>query len=199
MSLSETVALEEDTKLLPVWMIRNYYFCRQEPYINLVLHVFEPETESMAMGKQRHEGFAAQYLPRKIRAVELWLDVELQSTRLGLRGRLDALVKTTYSELIPCEMKNSNLRRGRPQRKDILQLTAYGMLVEDVYQTTVKRGILYYTEEKAKVEVHITQSNKELVKAAMRDMRKMMTTENPPTQRNLRACQGCWYRHICRR
>ncbi|MEM3083418.1 MAG: hypothetical protein QXM50_07765, partial [Candidatus Caldarchaeum sp.] len=60
--------MSEEQGLLPVGFVKNFYFCQQIPYINLVMHVFEPETESMVYGRERHLRFHAQYLPRGIRA-----------------------------------------------------------------------------------------------------------------------------------
>jgi CRISPR/Cas system-associated exonuclease Cas4 (RecB family) len=56
-----------EEELLPVSTIRQYFFCPQIPYINLVLHVVEPETESMISGRMYHEKFRAQHLPREVK------------------------------------------------------------------------------------------------------------------------------------
>ncbi len=189
--------MSEDEGLLPVVAVRQFFFCRQIPYLNLVLHVVEPETDSMVYSKERHELFRAQYLPRSIRPKKVYTGVDLRSERLGLVGKLDALVETYFGELIPCELKHSALRRGRPLLKDVVQLTAYAMLVEDVYGCVVKRGVLYYAEDGEKPEIRILQSHRYMVKMAVKHIREMMASEEAPEEKNLKECPSCWYRRIC--
>lgn len=189
--------MSEEQGLLPVGFVKNFYFCQQIPYINLVMHVFEPETESMVYGRERHLRFHAQYLPRGIRAVRVETDVRLAGPRLGLSGVLDALVHAVFGELVPCELKVSGLGRGGAPLKDLVQLTAYAMLVEEVYGRTVKRGVLYYSEDGGKHVVYFRDSLRGLVRKAVEAMRKMVETEKPPTARSLDKCVGCWYSRIC--
>ena len=189
--------MSEVDGLLPVVFVRQFYFCRQIPYLNLVLHVVEPETESMVFSRERHDLFKAQYLPRSIRPRRVFTGVDLRSERLGLVGRLDALIETDFGELLPCELKHSALRRGRPLLKDVAQLAAYSMLVEDVYGCVVKRGVLYYAEDGEKAVVRIMQSHRELVRYAVRRVREMIASEEPPAERNVRMCPSCWYSRVC--
>jgi CRISPR-associated exonuclease Cas4 len=189
--------LSEEAGLFPVGFVKNFYFCQQIPYINLVLHVFEPETESMVYGRERHLRFHAQYLPRGIRAVDVETDVQLVGYRLGLSGVLDALVHAVFGELVPCELKVSGLGGDGPPLKDLVQLTAYGMLVEEVYGKTVKRGVLYYAEDGGKHVVYFRDSLRGLVRRAVDAMRRMVETERPPKGRSLDKCAGCWYSRVC--
>ncbi|MEM2237654.1 MAG: CRISPR-associated protein Cas4 [Candidatus Caldarchaeum sp.] len=189
--------MSEDEELLPVGYVKNFYFCEQIPYINLVLRVFEPETESMVYGRSEHVRFHAQYLPRGVRAVRVETDVKLVSVRLGLSGVLDALVHTVFGELVPCEFKHSGLGRGRPALKDVVQLAAYAMLVEDVYGCCVKRGVLFYSEDGGKHVVYVSDSLRSLVKRAVDAMKKMTTSEKPPKGRSLDKCDVCWYSRVC--
>ncbi|MEM1942698.1 MAG: CRISPR-associated protein Cas4 [Candidatus Caldarchaeum sp.] len=189
--------MSEDDELLPVGFVKNFYFCEQIPYINLVLRVFEPETDSMVFGRERHLRFHSQYLPRGIGVVNVETDVKLFSRRLGLSGVLDALVHAVHGELVPCEFKHSGLVRGRPQLKDVVQLAAYAMLVEDVYGRVVKRGVLFYSEGGSKHVVYVDESLRRLVKRAVDAMRVMMASERPPRSRSLDKCGVCWYSRVC--
>ncbi|MEM4404460.1 MAG: CRISPR-associated protein Cas4 [Nitrososphaerota archaeon] len=189
--------MSEEEELLSVVLVRQFHFCRQIPYINLVLHVVEPETESMQYSFERHQSFKAQYLPRSLKPRRVLTDVRLKSSRLGLAGRLDALVETVFGELIPCELKHSALRGRRPVLKDVAQLAAYAMLVEECFGSVVKRGVIYYAENGAKPVVNIMQSHRDLVKTAINAIREMVSLEEPPSQRNTRECAGCWYRRVC--
>jgi CRISPR-associated exonuclease Cas4 len=186
-----------EEELLPVSLIRQYFFCPQIPYINLVLHVVEPETESMVSGRMSHEKFRAQHLPREVRPRRIEIGVPLSSPKLGLCGILDALVETVFGELVPCEMKNSSIGSGNPPLKDRAQLTAYAMLVEEQYQKLVKIGVLFYTEDGRKVVTCIDESMRRIVVKAIREIRGIIETERPPERRDLSACASCWYSRIC--
>jgi len=61
----------------------------------------------------------------------------------------------------------------------------------------VKRGVLYYVEDGLKPTVTITQSHRDLVRMATRNIQRATLSEEPPTQRSLRECPTCWYRRIC--
>ncbi|MDW8360597.1 MAG: CRISPR-associated protein Cas4 [Candidatus Caldarchaeum sp.] len=189
--------MTEDEGVFPVVYLRNFFFCEQIPYINIVLHVFEPETESMIYGRERHLRFHAQHLPKTIRAERVETDVRLASLRLGLSGVLDALVHAAFGELVPCELKHSGLVRGRPALKDVVQLTAYAMLVEDVYRRTVKGGVLYYDEDKSKHVVNFSEGCRRLVWRGVRALREMAELERMPRGRSLDKCGGCWYSRVC--
>ncbi|MEM1948387.1 MAG: CRISPR-associated protein Cas4 [Candidatus Caldarchaeum sp.] len=189
--------MTEEDEVFPVGYVKNFYFCEQIPYINLVLRVFEPETDSMVLGRERHLRFHAQYLPREIRVVRVETDVRLVSLRIGLSGVLDALVHAVHDELVPCEFKHSGLGRNRPPLKDVVQLAAYAMLVEDVYRRPVKRGVLFYSEDGGKHVVYIDDSLRRLVHHAVAAMKDMVVSEKVPRRRSLDKCVVCWYSRVC--
>jgi len=60
----------------------------------------------------------------------------LVSHRYGLKGRPDALVRTGSGELIPVERKKSRAPRHRPYDGDLIQATAYCVLVEEEFGRT---------------------------------------------------------------
>lgn len=184
--------------LIPSSMIRQYYFCQQIPYINYVLHIVEPETESMATSRASHDVFRVQRIPRRYRPLKVITKVFLKSGRLKLKGVVDAIVETELNELIPCELKLSSSYKGRPHRKDRLQLVANAMLVEENYLRPVKRGLIYYMGSGEKVEVLITASDRYLVTSAVRRILQMVECEEAPIGRNLRNCAQCWYKFVCR-
>ena len=183
---------------VPASAIRQYYFCPQIPYLNYVLHIAEPETESMKASKEAHERFRAQWIPRKYEPVRIVTKVYLRSDRLRMEGLIDAVVETKFGELIPCEFKLSASYKGRALRKDRMQLVACAMLAEDQFGSTVKRGLIYYAEDGRKVEVRISESDRWFVKRALVEILRMVEQEERPSGANRENCHQCWYRHACR-
>jgi hypothetical protein len=60
----------------------------------------------------------------------------LVSHRYGLKGRPDALVRTGSGDLIPAERKKSRAPRHRPYDGDLIEATAYCILVEEEFGRT---------------------------------------------------------------
>jgi CRISPR-associated exonuclease Cas4 len=60
----------------------------------------------------------------------------LVSDSYGLKGRPDALVRTEAGQLIPVERKKTRGPRNRPYDGDLIQATAYCILVEEQYGIT---------------------------------------------------------------
>jgi CRISPR-associated exonuclease Cas4 len=59
----------------------------------------------------------------------------LLSRRYGLKGKPDALVRTASGDVIPVERKKSRAPK-RPYAGDLIQATAYCVLVEETYGRT---------------------------------------------------------------
>jgi CRISPR-associated exonuclease Cas4 len=59
----------------------------------------------------------------------------LVSTRYGLKGRPDAVIRTTDGLFVPVERKHSRAPR-RPHDSDIIQAAAYCLLIEEHYGQT---------------------------------------------------------------
>lgn len=57
------------------------------------------------------------------------------SERYGLKGKPDALVRTASGDVIPVERKKSRAPK-RPYPGDLIQATAYCVLVEETYRRT---------------------------------------------------------------
>jgi CRISPR-associated exonuclease Cas4 len=60
----------------------------------------------------------------------------LVSPRYGLKGKPDALVRTESGDVIPVERKKACAPRHRPYDGDLIQATAYCVLVEERYGRT---------------------------------------------------------------
>jgi CRISPR-associated exonuclease Cas4 len=57
----------------------------------------------------------------------------LVSRRYGLKGKPDAVVRTETGDLIPVERKKTRAPRNRPYDGDLIQATAYCVLVEEAF------------------------------------------------------------------
>src|SRR5262245_37189539 len=76
----------------------------------------------------------------------------LYSSRLGLTGKPDYLLKDQHDNLIPVEVKSGFAPRGgRPYQSQLMQLAAYFLLVEDVLQRPVPYGLIRYRDQTLRI------------------------------------------------
>lgn len=191
-------SLSEDIiEFITVTDVKNYFFCKREVYINHIMDIREPKTESMSFSNISHVYFDLRKLPKSIRPKKILMSVRLSSVLHRLAGVLDALIITEYGEFIPAEIKLGHPINEEAPSWDRMQLAAYALLIEDNYNKVVKRGVLYYIEHGTFEVVRITHGMKELVRNAIRDIHRMLVEEKIPSYRRRGYCRGCWYSWIC--
>lgn len=117
----------------------------------------------------------------------------LRSTRLGLVGRCDHLLKAG-NVYIPVEQKPS--ARALYQ-SHILQIGALCLLVQDTYGVRPPYGVVVLSNG-AQECVAFTDELERGVLRAMAEMRRILTTGNAPGPRRSAArCSACGYRSVC--
>ena len=149
--------------------------------------------------------YAGRTLHEELKQVEEedgeWSSVELASECLGLIGKTDAL-RRRDGHFIPYEHK-----RGRAMKKgkvpeawpaDILQVTAYAMLLEENSGKPVPEGRIRYHQDNVTVRVPLSDSTRTEVLAAVARARELrQSTERPPVTKHDRACIRCSLSPVC--
>lgn len=130
-----------------------------------------------------------------------WTSLELASDGLGIVGKVDCLRRRdgTY---IPYEHK-----RGRPRREgktaiawpaDALQVSAYGMLLEEETGQPVTEGRVRYHAENVTVRVPLDDAARNSVLAAVARARELRASPTrPPVTAFDRLCIRCSLAPIC--
>jgi CRISPR-associated protein Cas1 len=116
-------------------------------------------------------------------------------------GKVDCL-RRSDGEIIPYEHK-----RGRPKREakiatawpsDVLQVAAYGMLLEEELRRPVSHGRIRYHAEKVTITVPIDETARQLVIQAVKRGRELRrSSERPPVAPNDRMCIRCSLSPVC--
>jgi len=200
-----------EEELLPVTALSHFFFCKRDPYYVYVLHTPEPVTETMEMGKQKHEEDPFQAFLRKLEPKHFFRKPQLRSPQLGISGVPDYVFVTKHSEIIPAEVKYSpHLARGN--LKFTAQLVGYALILENNYvysddslvetsqatKTVVKRGAVYNGFVKKVEIVEITEDLKKRVLKAISELKQMIETgEFPSVKQPWSKCANCWYRRFC--
>lgn len=90
-------------------------------------------------------------------------------------------------------------KRGKPKRNDSdhSQLVAQVMCLEEMLLCEIHRAYFYYDEIKHRVEVVITEADRERVRASIQEMRQYFERNHTPKAKAGPHCQSCSLINIC--
>jgi len=179
--------------------IKQYIYCQRIIYFTYCMPVEVTKTYKMKFGKEEHD--RAEELEKRRTLQRYGLEdgekrysVRLDSKRLGLRGKLDLLV-VNKKEYVPIELKYSSREPGLHHK---YQLTAYVLLVEEEFKTSVRRGIIHLIPSKESFEVKITPNLRRKAKGLIEEIRELVTLERMPDPvRERGKCKDCEYQNFC--
>ena len=191
--------------LLEVTDLKQYTFCPRIVYYRYCLPRIRPITYSMEEGIRSHEEEETREERRSLRNYGLTtgeraFHLALQSTKLGLTGRVDLAIATPSreapsSEAIVVEYKLSEQKAGS---HFILQLAAYALLVEEAWGLPVNKGFLYSIPLRKAEPIAITQHLRRKVIQTVMQIRHIVESEIMPSPPNsLRRCVTCEFRRFC--
>ncbi len=119
----------------------------------------------------------------------------LQSEKLGLSGSPDRLVKIN-GELVPSIIKTGNMPQSGVWSSDRLALTAYSILVEEKYNSSVEKGFVEYARWGKVREVLIKRHERRKV-LTIRDRIKKIHEGFMPEKPKDAPCEHCGFTGIC--
>lgn len=180
--------------------LKQWAYCPRIPFYRYVLPVRPAPTYKMQREKdiqaavealERRRGFRAYGMRDGERRFGLWL----HSERLGISGKLDLLILTADA-CYPVDFKDTE---GGPRRNHRLQLAAYALLAEEALERPAPDGFIYLVPEKRVVGLELSEADREEVRVAIREMRRMIQREELPAPTTVRArCAACEFRNYCR-
>jgi len=116
-----------EEELLPVTALSHFFFCKRDPYYVYVLHTPEPVTETMEMGKQKHEEDPFQAFLRKLEPKHFFRKPQLRSPQLGISGVPDYVFvhKTLGNHSRGSEILTTPCARKSQVHRTVGRLRAY--------------------------------------------------------------------------
>jgi CRISPR-associated exonuclease Cas4 len=181
--------------------LKQYTYCPRVVFYTYCLPLIRPTTYKMESGIAAHDKAAEKARRRTLSAYGLeegkrHFDVWLTSHILGLRGRVDLVIEVAHGhELIPVEYKQTRRAVGQHVR---LQLAAYGLMLEEMWDGHVERGFVYSLLNRKAEEVRLNQRLRHGAQTTVIEMRQMVAQEampDPPRAR--RQCVNCEFRRFC--
>ncbi len=179
--------------------LRQYTYCPRIVYYYYCLPHIRPTTYKMESGKAAHEEEAGREQRRSLRSYhvedgERHFDVRVEDETLGLCGKVDMVIRCA-GEVIPVEYKNSP---GRLGKHVLLQLAAYGLLLERQWTLPVHRGFIYFIPARRAREVALTPALKADVQRCIAEIQDMVAGERMPPPPSRRAkCEICEFHRFC--
>jgi CRISPR-associated exonuclease Cas4 len=183
--------------------LKQYTYCPRVVFYTYCLPLLRPTTYKMESGIAAHERAGKRERRRTLAAYGLeegkrHFDVEVASQELGLRGRVDVAIEVGEGEereWVPVDYKQTTRRTGRHIRR---QLAAYGMMLEETWGGTARRGFVYSLVTRKTEEIALTARLRGEVRSVVGAMREMVAREampGPPGSR--RPCVNCEFRRFC--
>jgi CRISPR-associated exonuclease Cas4 len=190
----------QDEELLPISALQHYAYCPRQFALIHVEQAWE-ENRYTAEGRLLHErvdsGVAEQ---RKTMRYER--GVMLQSQRYGITGKMDLLeIEVTDAEnKKPARYFPVEYKRGKPKIEDWdrIQLCAQALCIEEMRETQVTEGAIWYWEVRRREPVMIDEALRSSTSAAIFAARALLAEgKTPPPIDNIKRCRACSLIDLC--
>lgn len=178
--------------------LKQWIYCRRILYYELCLPEIRPTTYKMEAGREAGQAEINREMRRElskygVKEGERQFEVELISSRFGLRGKVDMIILHS-EEVIPVDYKLSVV----PGYHFKMQLMAYGLLLEEATGLPSRRGFLHLLPQRRREEVKFTQGLRQKVLQSLDEMHTMLYQEKmPEPTENRHKCLGCEFRRFC--
>lgn len=188
--------MEEEEFLTPT-DVKRFTYCPKIIYISKVLHLEERTTDYMEFGKEKHDKSIITPLLASLRVKKVLENVEMESRRLRVRGKVDYVLVTRFDEHVPAEIKWAETFKSI-KRDHALQIATYALLVEENFNTVVKRGAVYYLRSKNIYVLPINDDLKKEVKSVIKRISEIIDNEVEPKVKVIKSrCMNCGFRNYC--
>lgn len=185
--------------------IQHFNFCRRQWALIHIEQQWEDNVRTIE-GDHLHRK-ADEPLIREKRGDKLVVRaLPVQSRSLGITGICDVVEFIRDPQGVPLRGEEGlylpfpvEYKRGKPKRNDSdhSQLVAQVMCLEEMLVCEIHRAYFYYDEIKHRVEVVITEADRERVRSSIQEMRHYFERNHTPKAKAGPHCQSCSLINIC--
>lgn len=194
---------EED--FLQLAGIQHFQFCRRQWAL---IHIEQQWAENVRTleGSYVHQVADQPFLREKRGDRLIVRALPVHSRQLGISGICDVVEFVRHEEGVQLTGKEGRFlpipveyKRGKPKRDDSdrSQLIAQLMCLEEMMACELTVGYFFYNEIKHRVEVAITEEDKERVRAALREMHQYYERSYTPKASTGPHCESCSLNRMC--
>lgn len=185
--------------IITVGDLSQHEYCARKSFYSYCTGVTGRPTRKMEEGKRRHEREAGLEWRRSLRRYgledgELIQGLVLESQALGLRGRIDQVVRSKNRAVV-VEFKETTFEVTPSHR---IQVAAYALLLEEIYRLDVPAGVVVRvpTQEVSRIEV-TPKLKARVVEVAGEVRRVILAQEMPPPHPHRARCAECEKWRFC--
>lgn len=193
-----------EDELIPISAIQHLAFCRRQCAL---IHVENLWTENLftAEGRLLHERVHSQ--GRSVRGdVVSVRGLALRSLRLGVIGQADVVefVRSPTGVRLPelsglWQPSPVEYKRGRPKKDnvDAVQLCCQALCLEEMLQTEVPSGALFYGQSRRRQDVLFDASLRTQTLELATELHELLNSEMPPPAEHGAKCRECSLKDQC--
>jgi CRISPR-associated exonuclease Cas4 len=176
---------------LPISGLRHLIYCERQCALIHVEGIWI-ENRLTVEGTQLHERADHGGTESK-RGVKILRTLQLRSDALRLVGKAD-IVEMTPDGPYPVEYKHGV--KGKWLNNEV-QLCAQAICLEEMLQTSVKRGAIYFGGSKRRLEVEFSLGLRETTRNAATRFHEIVEKHEIPKPVSLKKCENCSLREAC--
>ena len=191
--------------LIPISLLQHYIFCpRRAALIGIEQHW--DENAATVDGEIMHERAHSETAENR-RDIKTRMTLRLHSFTLGLSGAADivefhrssdsgVMLEDSEGLWIPIqvEYKRGSTHEELPYK---VQLCAQALCLEEMLQTQIEKGAIYWGESRRRQEVTFDCSLREITADTASAVHKLLESEKTPPPRYEKKCKGCSLYDIC--
>jgi len=178
-----------------------YHYCPRKIYFLRVLEVPAPAKRKMDYGSKIHEKERRRMMERKLiygferdEVEEVMQNLQIEAKEIGLRGKLDVALRLRVGEFLPVDTKYTD--EVILHRRYLKQLYAYALLLDHEFRTDVRRGVVYFSKQRAPRTVEISDEDKRGILRDITQIRRIIASEEIPRP-NTERCGYCEVKSYC--
>lgn len=185
--------------IVPISALEHWSYCPRQCGLIHLESVWD-ENVFTVRGSQTHERVDSP-VKRMERGVRVERALPVWSDRLGLVGKCDVVEfhptlpdagrwggRSMGGRIVPVEYKSGGPNHARHAA---VQLCAQALCLEEMFETEIVEGALFFAKSKARVQVEINQVLRDSTLQAITDVRMMFERSALPPPVNDRRCPRC--------
>lgn len=195
----------KDDELLLLSGIQHIAFCPRQWALIHIEQQWEENVKTIE-GKHLHDRVDDPFYKDSGSALVVWRSVNLISYALGLSGRADVVEFRPSDHGIELSGKPGKwlpypveYKRGKPKpdERDEVQLCAQAICMEEMFDTTITEGALFYGEIRRRNTVELNNQLRDKVAANAAEMHRLFLGGITPTPVYKTHCKSCSLLDIC--
>lgn len=195
---------DEDERL-PISSLKQFIYCKRR-FALMYLNCDWGENYKIAEGDLLHKRVDDPYFNEKRGDVHTSRSVPVFSDRLNLYGVADMIEFIKHENGIELPHKKErwkvNLveyKNGKPEKSqaDKFQLCAQALCLEEMFDTTIESGDIFYGKIRRRVKVELTDHLKDQVSIQVDNMKTLLKNQKIPVRDQAQNCSLCSLLDVC--